>query len=102
MKLLTAMLAIVLVTGCTTQAQIVMPNIESGSKSDGTVRMVWLAGPKDTANADAARRKALERCQSWGYTEAEPFDTIRGQCTIYNEWIGCTQHEYSMSWQCID
>jgi len=93
-----AFAALLTLQGCAVQKQLVATG---GSRADGTVKMSYEFGmfenPK--VNVQQGVKSAIQRCQSWGYTGAEPFGGQTKQCNSYgggncNSWI------VTMEFQC--
>ena len=58
------------VAGCATTKELVPIG---GSRADGTVQLAYdyLNYERPTVDAEAARVSARQRCQAWGYKDAE-------------------------------
>ena len=72
-----------------------------GSKSDGIVRMsfehTWLEKPE--FSVEQGRLRALARCKSWGYADAEAFGGHTREC-IQNSQSGCIRWFVTIEYQC--
>jgi len=102
MKLLSYVLAIVGVAvalqGCAVQKQLVATG---GSRADGTVKMSYEFGmfEQPVINLQQGVQSATQRCQSWGYTGAEPFGGQTKQCNGYGTG-GCNSWTVTVEYQC--
>ena len=68
---------------------------ETGSKADATITVALFWNPNTEipqTQKGQAQQVATERCKSWGYTSAEPFGTVKQECTS-KEYTG-------FGWQC--
>lgn len=92
--------AILAVTGCTVTKDWVPTG---GSRSDGIIRVSYEIGEFETAKTDAAqgRRVAAERCQVWGYDDAEPFGGQTRTCSVTSGFSGCATWLVTMEYQCL-
>lgn len=101
MRIITILgMLIFLLSGCTTQKYLA---ISDGSKSDGTLTMMYEYGgvQKPVVHWDEAKKSAISRCQSWGYSSAEFFDVGTSTCLRYNEY-GCIRWRVTYKCQCIN
>jgi len=103
MLLRTASIAVilsVLFSGC---AVTKVPQPTGGSKADGTVHLSYEYGSfeQPTVDEEAALRKAQQRCQAWGYDDADAFGGAVEQCQQSNQY-GCTRYFVTMTYQCMD
>lgn len=72
---------------------------QGGSRADGTVQMALTWNPaleKPQAQQEQAQRIAIEKCQAWGYADAEPFGGVIKRCLD----IQCAQMIAEMNFQC--
>lgn len=72
-----------------------------GSRADGTVQLAFDYGgfEKPVVDTAAAQVTATQRCQAWGYRNAEPFGGSQQQCTASNQY-GCVAFRVTVSYQC--
>jgi len=92
---LTSMLVL---SSCTTVKYL---QISDGSKSDGTLTMMYEYGgfEKPIVQWDAAKQSAIEKCKNWGYSGAEFFDVGTSICVAYNQY-GCVRWRVTYKCQC--
>lgn len=88
-------------SGCSTN---IIPVVTGGSKSDGVVTLGYQYGyfQKPHVDAQAASTKALQRCQAWGYSKAEPFDGVETQCFQQNMLGTCLEGRVKIQYQCVN
>ena len=72
-----------------------------GSKADGIVEMSYEYGMFDKVKLDpaSAQVQAKQRCQVWGYEDADPFGGVVKQCEAMSGY-GCTRWFATMKFQC--
>ena len=72
-----------------------------GSRADGTVTVAYEYGPFaiPEVNREEMYRQAKERCQRWGYQEAERFGGGTRQC-IRPDGSACWLWRVSIQYQC--
>lgn len=99
-KLVTLIAGIAAFTGC---AVTKTPQPTGGSKADGIVELSYEHGSMQsvTLNKEEALVKARERCQSWGYEDAEAFGGQKRQCQSGNAY-GCNRWFVTLTYQCLD
>jgi len=73
-----------------------------GSRADGTVKLAYEFGLFEKPRVDAASAlvAARQRCQAWGYTEAEPFGGAVTQCQATNGYGNCLRTLVTIEYQC--
>ncbi|UPT53231.1 hypothetical protein [Synechococcus phage Yong-L1-251] len=100
LKLIPIALAIALLSGCATPKTM---QATGGSKSDGTVDMSYDFGAFEAPQVDmrAAARSATQRCQAWGYTNAEAFGGGLSQCISPGNGM-CNMTRVTHTYQCLD
>ena len=86
------------VAGCATTKELVPIG---GSRADGTVQMAYeyMNYERPEVDAEAARVSARQRCQAWGYKDAEAFGGAMTQCLQSNNY-GCAQTRVTVTYQC--
>ncbi|MDD2182025.1 YecR family lipoprotein [Kingella sp. SNUBH-2017] len=77
-----------------------------GSRSDGTVKLSYKKGWKDTRlpDNDAALEMAKKRCKAWGYSYAEAFDGETESCLMQahgKRRTVCTLWRHTREYQCM-
>jgi len=97
-KVIMAFMAASAVGACATN--VTMQPI-GGSRADGVVRLAFTYGMFENPRVDqaAALASARQRCQSWGYTDAEPFGGAVTQCQQMSGY-GCAQTMVTVEYQC--
>jgi hypothetical protein len=93
------LVAVTLATvGCATQKQW---TATGGSKADGIVKLSFEYGgfERPVISVQDGVPQATARCQSWGYTGAEPFGGATRQCTATNQY-GCIAYFVTAEYQC--
>jgi len=90
----------ILFFACTTQKYLA---ISDGSKSDGTLTMMYEYGSleKPVVHWDEAKQSAISKCQLWGFKGAEFFDIGTSVCVAYNQY-GCIRWRVTYKCQCTD
>lgn len=86
--------------GCSVQKQLIATG---GSRSDGIVKMSFEYGlfeiPK--LNEQQGLDSAKQRCEAWGYADAEPFGGATKICTNPTR-NGCAKWLVTIEYQCTD
>ena len=95
----TALAILIVASGC---AVTKVPQPTSGSRSDGTIEMSYQYGQYvvPQVNWGKAKVKAVERCESWGYTGAEAFGGVMEKCQATDMYGSCTQTFVTKEFQC--
>jgi len=101
-KLIVLLLTIVLAS-CAV-ARVKVPEVSSGSKSDGVVSMVYHYGLFEKPQIDwvVAQSKALKYCGGWGYSDALKFGMQTKRCVRYSYDYGCELTEVVIKYQCTN
>ena len=78
--------------------------ISDGSKSDGTLTMIYEYGvyEKPVVHWDEAKQSATEKCQSWGYGGSEFFDVGEKACVARDANGNCVRFRVTYKCQCTD
>lgn len=103
---LTLAAAMLCATGCA-KPVTKMWEAAGGSRSDATVTVGYTYQPQreiPQANAEQARREAVERCRAWGYSEAEAFGLVSQRCVnMYYGAFGpqCLEMLVTQQYQCL-
>jgi hypothetical protein len=86
------------IVGCATVSQM---TATGGSRADGVVRLSFEAGMFDKVAIDeiSALATARRRCETWGYSDAEPFGGITRQCQAMSGY-GCMRWFVTKEYQC--
>src|SRR5437868_5558445 len=86
-------------SGCAVQKTLVPTG---GSRADGTIELSYEFGSFEQPKIDLAQgaEAASQRCQAWGYTNAEPFGGQKSTCQASNAY-GCIQTLVTIQYQCI-
>lgn len=110
-KLITLTLAAALAIGmgCAKQPTIGVDWAPAGgSRADATVSMECIYDPRTeylATSQERVREMARERCQAWGYQDAEPFGPPATRCLnqIQGPWftVICTEALARQAYQCI-
>lgn len=97
--LLLAIIASLLISSCTSTKYLA---ISDGSRSDGTLTMMYEYGAfeKPVVQWEAAKKSAVQKCQSWGYSGAEFFDVGTSECIGYNGYGNCIRWRVIYKCQC--
>lgn len=76
---------------------------EGGSKSDGTVRLVYEFSRFNPPIATKEQGIALakSKCEKWGYSDAEEFGAILNTCLQINGFGECNHTRATAEFQCI-
>lgn len=96
---LVVLAAAVSLSGCAVERTLVPTG---GSRSDGTVELSYSFGSFEQPKIDYAQGvdAARQRCQAWGYTDAEPFGGQKNMCQASNAY-GCIETLVTIQYQCI-
>ncbi|MFP4696729.1 YecR family lipoprotein [Thiohalospira sp.] len=96
-SILLCIISLTILAGCAT----VKPQPTGGSRSDGTVELSYQDSSmvKTKVDMSEARSNARERCQSWGYDDAEPFGGEKRQCQSSGPY-GCDSWTVTLTYQC--
>ena len=88
-------------TSCTSIKYL---QIADGSKSDGTLTLVYEYGAfeKPVVQWDQAKQNATDKCKSWGYKGAEFFDVGVTNCIGYNGYGNCISWRVIYKCQCTN
>jgi hypothetical protein len=75
--------------------------VTDGSRADGTLTMSYEYDDSDKPkiNWDGAKKKAIKKCESWGYSDAEFFEGEVKKC-ISKDKDGCNRWEITYKCQC--
>ena len=96
----TLVAGLILLAGCTMPTQ--QPVAVDGSKSDATVTMAAEYSPNGTLpNWTTADQAALERCEAWGYTGAEPLGAKFSSCAQLGAYGSCARTRETVTYQCL-
>lgn len=98
-SVITLVVSAAVVTGC---ASVKTLQATGGSRSDGVVEMSYQYGmfEKPQPQWGKALRIAHERCQAWGYDNAEAFGGTTSQCQARNGYGNCTKWFVTATYQC--
>jgi hypothetical protein len=90
----------VALSGCAVQKELIPTG---GSRSDGTVELSYEFGMFETPKVDYQQgaQSAAQRCQAWGYTDAEPFGGGKTHCQALNGYGNCLRTLVTIQYQCI-
>lgn len=90
----------VALAGCAITA---VPEPTGGSRSDGVVELSYEYGSMQQVTVDesAAQSSARERCESWGYEDAEAFGGGTRECVAPGGY-GCNRWQVTTSYQCTN
>lgn len=77
------------------------PMPTGGDRAGGTVDMSFEVGAfqKPVIDWDQARVTAKQRCDAWGYSDADAFGGAKTQCIASNSY-GCVRETVTMTYQC--
>ena len=99
--ILLAMLATVVLSAC----QIPQWSAVGGSRSDGTVKIAYIQGEftNGSPSMEEGKQLAAQRCQRWGYTDAEAFGGATRNCIRYSSVLSnyCLEQQITFEYQCI-
>ncbi len=75
-----------------------------GSRADGVIELSYEVGMFEEPVVDwlSANESASQRCQAWGYKEAEAFGGQKSQCQNYNAYGNCVRTLVTVNYQCIE
>lgn len=87
------------VAGCTV---VKTPTPTGGSRADGIVELSYEYGQfeKPQVQWGDANRAARQRCEAWGYTDADRFGGVTRQCQAADAYGSCTRWLVTASYQC--
>lgn len=87
------------ITGCATPVNWAATG---GSRSDGTVKLSYQYGAfqQPVVNNQQGVDLASQKCQAWGYTNAEPFGGATRVCIDSNQY-GCDAWRVTAEFQCL-
>ena len=87
------------IAACTT---IIVPQATGGSRADGTVTMSYDFGAFEAPDVQwaPAQIEAVNRCEAWGYTDAEAFGGALNTCLLRDGFGGCNRTRVDMTYQC--
>lgn len=90
-----------LLAGCAVQKELVPTG---GSKADGIVELSYEFGGFDVPKVDEEQgaKAAKQRCEKWGYKDAEKFGGRKQVCNLYGGIGGCAQYLVTIQYQCLD
>lgn len=88
-----------LLSGCATVEE---PQATGGSRSDGVIDLSFEYGmfQKPVVKWDDALQRAQQRCEAWGYSDAERFGGVRTQCESENAYGDCLRTLVIIPYQC--
>ncbi|HEY0684618.1 MAG TPA: YecR family lipoprotein [Steroidobacter sp.] len=97
---LLALAFIAMLPACAVQKTLVPTG---GSRSDGTVELSYDVRMFETAKVDFQQGAtvAAQRCQAWGYSDAQAFGGQKTHCHQYNGYGSCLNATVSVQYQCI-
>ena len=100
--ILLTIIATVVLSAC----QTANPNwvAVGGSRADGTVKIAYEQPEMSQASPsmDAGKRLAAQRCQRWGYQDAEAFGGATRRCIRSpGFWTNCMTYQITFEYQCI-
>ena len=111
-RLAAAIICAAVLTSCSQTAVTRVPVATAGSKADGTIQLAYERKATETVTVDwaVAEQNALERCQSWGYSQAEAFAGETTQCVEMGAglWVNgavpgaCAKEMVYKHYQCLD
>jgi YecR-like lipoprotein len=97
-----------LLVSCSHAPVTKVPVAIGGSKADGTIELAYERKASETVTVDwaTAEQNALQRCQSWKYSQVESFAGEKTQCA---EWVQglwssgyCAREMVYTNYQCLD
>lgn len=101
MKYLCLLLVAASLVGCATKRDFYAM---SGSRADGTVDMAYdINGPFDqpVVSKSQADGIAKQKCNVWGYSDAEPFGGQSERCNQRNGFGKCISGQIVIQYQCL-
>jgi len=100
-RLLIIVFSLILLFSCKTVKYL---QVSDGSKSDGTLTMVYEYGvfEKPVVQWEAAKQSAIEKCKLWGYSGAEFFDVGKSECLAWNQNGACIRCRVTYKCQCTN
>jgi YecR-like lipoprotein len=107
-----ALIGAALLTSCSQTAVTKVPVATGGSKSDGTIQLAYERKASEAVTVDwaVAEQNALQRCQSWGYSQVDAFAGARTQCVEMGQGLfingavpgACAREMVFTNYQCLD
>ena len=96
-----ALISAMVLTAC----QTANPNqvAVGGSRADGTVKIAYEQPEMSNASPtmEAGRKLAAQRCQRWGYADAEAFGGATRTCIRRpGFWTNCMTYQITFEFQC--
>lgn len=90
-----------IVTGCATTKTL---QATGGSRADGIVELSYEYGIFENPQPqwNDALVTAQQRCQSWGYSNAQPFGGSKSLCQAFNGYGNCLRYFVTVPYQCTD
>ena len=101
-KILTiAIFPLLALNACATQKTLIPTG---GSKADGIVSLSYEVGMFEQPIVDYSQgvQAAIQRCEAWGYSDAEAFGGQESRCQAYNGYGNCVRQMVTVKYQCID
>src|SRR5262245_6541629 len=89
--------------GCASRHTVIkIPEATGGSRSDGVVELSYeyAATERILIDWEVAATKARQRCQAWGYGDAQPFGGSKSACQIHDEGY-CKRYFVTVPYQCV-
>lgn len=85
-------------SACAVQKEMVATG---GSRADGTIKLSYQVSPIELPIIDENRSltAAAQRCQAWGYENAEKFGGSNTTCTSPS-FVGCALYTITTEYQC--
>ncbi|WP_394561813.1 YecR family lipoprotein [Aquipseudomonas alcaligenes] len=92
--------ALAALTGCAVKKDFYATG---GSRADGTVDLAYdlKAFEKPVVDYKQAQRIAEQKCQVWGYVNAEPFGGQTTTCSSPDGFGGCDAGQVVIKYQCL-
>ncbi|MFL1802815.1 YecR family lipoprotein [Plesiomonas shigelloides] len=99
-KLLVIPLIALFAAGCTSVKTL---QATGGSRADGVVELSYEYGMFETPQVqwEQGLVTARERCQAWGYSNAEAFGGTTSACQAFNGYGNCVRALVTAKYQCI-
>ena len=90
----------ILAGGCATQKTL---EATGGSRADGVIELAFEMGgfEKPVIDWNQAQTTAVQRCNAWGYNNAERFGGQKVQCTAWYQG-SCVRQTVIIPYQCIN
>ena len=75
-----------------------------GSKADGIIELSFEHTEAEKPTYDESKNLAMakQRCNAWGYAEAEAFGGVKRQCNQMGGWSGCARYLVTKQYQCTN